>query len=224
MCFWSQKDVFWCLFSYRACDESTLQKIDHAMNRPCEKLTLRWIDLRWIDPQWGDSAMNRPATSWPCDESTRNESTRNESTRDESTLLGWGPLRQSAPPASWPFFFFGQQFCFGSIFFGSPWKKIPPKFEEPIHPHSYVYEYNFFFENNAKLDFPYDFTFMHSLLVDYFKTMNMDLTPLAPTIVNWPWIEPCDELAHDELTRNESILRWIDLAMNRPCSESTLRW
>jgi hypothetical protein len=39
-------------------------------------------------------------------------------------------------------------------------------------------------ENDAKLDFPYDFTFLQSLLVDYLKTMNMDLTPFAVTIVN----------------------------------------
>jgi hypothetical protein len=30
------------------------------------------------------------------------------------------------------------------------------------------------FENDAKLDFPYDLTFLQSLLVDYLKIMNMD--------------------------------------------------
>jgi hypothetical protein len=48
-----------------------------------------------------------------------------------------------------------------------------PKFQN-------FYEYNFpIFENDAKLDFPYDFTFLQSLLVEYLKTMNMDLTPFA---------------------------------------------
>jgi hypothetical protein len=38
------------------------------------------------------------------------------------------------------------------------------------------------FENDAKLDFPYDFFFLQSLLVDYLKTMNMDLAPFASSI------------------------------------------
>jgi hypothetical protein len=41
------------------------------------------------------------------------------------------------------------------------------------------------FENEAKLDFPYDFTFLQSLLVDYLNIMNMDLTPFAPTVSTW---------------------------------------
>jgi hypothetical protein len=47
-----------------------------------------------------------------------------------------------------------------------------------------IYLFLKIFENDAKLDFPYDFTFLQSLLVDYLKTMNMDLTPFATTVVN----------------------------------------
>jgi hypothetical protein len=46
-----------------------------------------------------------------------------------------------------------------------------------------IYLFLTIFENDVKLDFPYDFTFLQSLLVDYLKTMNMDLTPFAVIVV-----------------------------------------
>jgi hypothetical protein len=46
-----------------------------------------------------------------------------------------------------------------------------------------IYLFITIFENDAKLEFPHDFTFFQSLLVDYLKTMNMDLTPFATTVV-----------------------------------------